>query len=306
MILAASCYAELPDTVKIMWQHSSMGARVLETTSGDLKSRIDSLGDAYDRQIWMWDYRTNTNPEDAWAGWRTARFDSADNESGWMHPQKDIYNFSANNMKISHLTDFWEDHSMTKDSVKGGFLLVDTVVDVTPEPDTTIDITDFDIVWFLPAYWHYYDIHADSLASYRAQALRWRDSAVVYGSIRFVYIHQVPLKYNTTEGGYMDATDDANCFAFDAFWRDTLQDLDSVPNFFTRSFYQTLVETDSEDDRYACVKEIYEGTDNHSNMAACIVLQDSIVTKWLPDILDNWGATGATKLTGSAIKGVTF
>jgi len=279
--------APCPNTLSIMWQHSSIGQYILHNTAAGLKSRLDSLGKAHDLLIRMWDYRTNTAPWETWAGWRTDDFDSSNHVCGWMHPQHDIYNYSINNMYIHHLTRFWEGISMTKDSIKGGFLLVDTVVDTIPNPDTLIDITDFDMLWFKYGPLIYVEMSDDSLASYRNQAFRWRDSAALYSDIDFIYIMETPVKYDGRYGVVMDSVDKHNCMAWNAFWLDTLQDLDNYPNFHTWSFYDATVQKIYGDPRYACIRAEYEGDDVHPNMAAAILLQNLIVTDWLPAILNN-------------------
>ena len=282
VLMASTATAQLPDSVKIMWQHSSIGQRIMNARQEVFKSRVDSLGQAYGWPIGLWDYRTNTNPADEWAGWRTARFDSSTHKSGWVIG--DIYGCSSDNMWLHHLTAMWNDTS----SYKSGILDVDTVYDADAEPDTLVDITDFNCLWFLPAYWHWGNNEADSLASYRNQALAWRDSAALYPGNIFVYIMQVPIKL----GGYVASTysyseaEKANAFALDKFWRDTLQDTSTYPNFMTWSFFDVLVEKSPDSTRYAYIQSKYEGTDDHPNATADTLLQDSMITAWMPRLLE--------------------
>ncbi len=271
-----------PDSVKIMWQHSSVGQRIMNARLESFKSRLDSLGGAESWPIGIWDYRTNSDPGDNWAGWRTARFDSADHKSGWVIG--DVYGYCSNNMWLDHLTRFWDDTS----SMKAGLLHRDTVIDSDPDPDTLVDITQYNCIWFLPAYWHWGNIEDDSLASYRTQALSWRDSAAEYPNIVFVYIMQVPMK----AGAYVEntysytANEKANAFSFDAFWWDTLQDTADWPNFLTWSLFDMLVEKSVDSSNWACIETIYEGTDDHPNTAANEIMQDSLVTAWTPRLLE--------------------
>lgn len=270
------------DSIKIMWQHSSIGQRIMNARQEGFKTRLDSLSQSLGQSVMMWDYRTNSQPADSWAGWRTARFDSAGHKSGWVIG--DIYGYCSNNMWPDHLSRFWDDSS----SIKAGFLEPDSVYDPEPEPDTLVDVTDFNIVWFLPAYWHWGNLEADSLASYRSQALAWRDSSQQYSEIVFVYIMQVPIK----PFGYVEDTysyseiEKKNAFSFDTFWRDTLCDTGNYPNFLTWSFFEMLVETDTGSANYAYVKSVYEGTDDHPNTTADTTIQDSLITSWIPTMVN--------------------
>ena len=282
VLLAITAEAQLPDSVKIMWVHASIGQRIMNARQEAFKSRIDSVGQAYGWPVGMWDYRCNTNPADSWAGWRTARFDSSGHKSGWVIG--DVYNYSSRSMWFHDLTAFWT----TATDMKWGLLAIDSVYDPDPEPDTLVDVTDFNCIWVYPAYWHYGNNEADSFASYRAQALAWRDSADNYTDKIFVYINQVPIK----KGAYVEntytysTTEKANAFALDAFWRDTLQDTSTYPNFLTWSFFDVLVEKSFDSTRYAYIKSKYEGTDDHPSPVADTLIQDSLITAWLPRLLD--------------------
>ena len=281
LILAASAVGQVPDSAKIMWVHASIGARIMNAYVEKFKIRVDSLGTANGWPIGVWDYRTNSNPADSWAGWRTARFDSSTHKSGWM--VGDIYNYSSRQMWFHDLTAFWT----TATVMKNGLLALDSVYDPDPNPDTLVDITDFNSIWVYPAYWHYGNNEADSFASYRAQALAWRDSADNYTDKIFVYINQVPIK----KGAYVENTytystvEKANAFALDAFWRDTLQDTVNHPNFLTWSWFDMLVEKDPDSIKYAYIKTIYEGTDDHPGPYACEVMQDSLIKAWMPRLI---------------------
>lgn len=278
LILAASAVGQVPDSAKIMWVHASIGARIMNAYVEKFKIRVDSLGTANGWPIGVWDYRTNSNPADSWAGWRTARFDSSTHKSGYM--VGDIYNYSSRQMWFHDLTAFWT----TATAMKNGLLALDSVYDPDPNPDTLVDITDFNSIWVYPAYWHYGNNEADSFASYRAQALAWRDSADNYTDKIFVYINQVPIK----KGAYVENTytystvEKANAFALDKFWRDTLQDTSNHPNFLTWSWFDMLVEKSTDSTRYAYIKTIYEGTDDHPGNYACEVMQDSLIKAWMP------------------------
>lgn len=287
----------------IMYEHTSIYEYLMTDsytpyTTG-IKTRLDSLGNAHSTTLRMWDYRTNTASTYSWAGWRTARFDStSSHQHGWMKPQpnNDCYNFSGNNMFIEHINTYFWNIGMSKDSIKGGFLLVDTVKDEVE--DTLIDITDFDmlIFGFGPPIWCGENdgddqMSAANIATKRTEAFKWRDSALNYPDIQFVYELPNPIMYGTTEGNRMSETEIENQFWFNTFWLDTLEDTANYPNFHTISLFDILVEKSQDSTKYGFIKTIYENNAYHPNAVAGDTAKEYMIDMWLPEIIFTEGET---------------
>lgn len=286
-----------PDTsIDIMYVHMSIGNGLLLAAypyERGLKSILDSVGNAHDTAIWMWDYRCNTSPAVSYAGWKTARFDSANGtNAGWMLPQpyNDYYNWSNHTMPPESLLAFWQ-KTDSKDSIKGGLLLLDTVFDANAEPDSIVDITDFDMIMFAGNPFVLTDISAScqegltdaNLVDFKADYLECRDSALVYPDKKFVYFTAVPVQYGSGYQTCMGEDDFDNMMDAIAWMTDTLLDLDSVPNFYVWDFFTPSSYTDPENESLGYRLDVYDNDAIHPNAAWYLEFKDSVAA-WLTDV----------------------
>ncbi len=288
-----------PDTdISIMYMHMSIGGALLLAPypySRGLKSVLDSVGKAHDTTIWMWDYRCNTIPSAAYAGWRTARFDSLNGtNAGWMLPQpyNDYYHWSAHAMPPESLLSYWQG-SMSKDSIKGGTLLLDTVFDANADPDSIVDITSFDMVMFAGNPFVLTDrgsspnciggLTDQLLADYKAMYLTMRDSAANYPEKKFVYFTMVPVMYGSFYQTCMDADEFDRMLDFIAWMTDTLPDPDNYPNFYVWDFFNATVNPDPQNDSFGYRLSKYDNDALHPNAMWYLEFKDSVAS-WLTQI----------------------
>jgi len=278
-----------PDTLEIMYWHSSIGQRIFDVYDAGFKRRADSLGQTENWPLKIFDYRSNSPEAADWAGWRTAEFNPdqyGDNRLGWTIHFGFGSGISPMELRPGDHTSFWDDYSLDTANVKGRMLLKYNIYDTTQVPDTFVVTTEYDILLFEICYFHFKNLNDDSLTSYKNQYLNWRDSAVKHPDKIFLYHHATPLKL---EGqAQPDSADRYNAMKLDIWCRDTLVKKAQYPNFLFWSYYDALVEEDIDSTNFGCLKTIYEstGSDDHPNTAACQFLQDTIITSWLPELLE--------------------
>ena len=299
-----------PDTVKIVFVHSSVGAGMLSggNSANDysFKYYLDSIAKNNSSNVLTYSFRANTPQSSEYAGFKGADFDITidywlDNAGGLGTKIKDHFNYSQHNMYPDHITAIFADTSNFKEEFLGN------TYDIYDSVGDSVYLTDsyYDILWVKTSYFPWENM-ADSIGSYRAQFLAIRDSmATHYTEKIFILGFGSSTDLGTTRPAVSSADVDS-CMILNTWVLDTLCDKSNYPNFYVLSFYDMLVDKDTESATYGFTPALWsDGGTNHPNQLGSIEMLEQSVIWWdsvYVEILDYWdGTVGGSNMSGILI-----
>jgi hypothetical protein len=278
--------AEKPDTLKILFIHSSVGQYMLSEAGYNNKYNwkviADSVGDSIGWPVLVYDYRANTEEGASWGGWRDEKWDSTDYSSAALGNLIHYsFGITALNMWPHHVESLWTEG-------KEEIFYPYTIYDTAAPGDTFCQTTDYDVIWWKSSY-YWYGTADEHVEDYRSLWLSIRDSMALgeYNDKIFVLGIGSPLNGSHTASTYLpDSSAIAAALALDTFLTDTLQNLDSFPNFFVCSFYRYLYERDPASSDWGLLQDsCKQVADHHPNRAGSRMLMDSC-RQFLIDMMD--------------------